>query len=226
MTYRNGGSPSLSSMRILPAIIMLIVAAMAFTACQEEHKEVVEGTIDPERVPTMMTRNVETLISDSGILRYRITSPLWLMFDEARVPKWLFPKGLKLERFNELFVKDATIECDSATYFKDNQLWRLDGHVKISNTLDEKFLTQQLYWDQRRHTVYSDSFIHIERSDRVLEGLGFRSNEKLTSYKINQVQGIFPVEGLKTAATQADTTSTPPPLPAAPARSDAPAAQP
>ncbi len=201
---------AMTSMRMLPLALGIIVAVMTATSCKEEHREVVKGKLDLERVPTMLTRNVETLISDSGIMRYRITSPLWLMFDEASRPKWIFPDGLKLERYNDLAQKDATVECDSATYFKQEQLWRLDGHVKIFNTLNEKFLTQQLFWDQRNHTVYSDSFIHIEKSDRIIEGHGFRSNEKMTSYKINQVAGIFPTEGLKSAAGP-DTINSPQP---------------
>ena len=60
--------------------------------------------------------------------------------------------------------------------------------------MNEKFLTNQLYWDQRQHKLYSDSFIHIERPDKVLEGYGFDSNEQLTRYTIRKVSGIFPRE--------------------------------
>jgi hypothetical protein len=45
--------------------------------------------------------------------------------------------------------------------------------------------------------IYSDSFIHIERSDRIIEGLGFDSNEKLSAYNIKKPTGIFPVENMK-----------------------------
>lgn len=57
--------------QLLPSVVFLITI-MAVTACQEEKKEFLSGRIDPETFPTMMTRDVETLISDSGITRYRI----------------------------------------------------------------------------------------------------------------------------------------------------------
>lgn len=204
----NSSASATRSLRILPRIVPAIVAlTIVATACREEHKDFVDGKFDFENTPTMTTRNVETLISDSGIIRYRITSPLWLMYEEARQPHWRFPEGLQLERYDDFFHKNANIECDSATYFKDKGLWRLDGHVRITNTLDDKFATNQLYWNEKTHSVYSDSFIHIERTDRVLEGFGFTSNDRLTNYTIRQVSGIFPTEGLRAGATAVDTVA-------------------
>ncbi|MFG6390792.1 MAG: LPS export ABC transporter periplasmic protein LptC [Candidatus Amulumruptor sp.] len=191
-------------MRQLLSSVVVLITIMAITACKEEKKEFLSGRIDPEIFPTMMTRDVETLISDSGITRYRIISPLWLVFDESKVPHCRFPAGLNLELFDDLMSRDGTVRCDSATYFKLEQLWRLDGNVRIANVAKEKFLTNQLFWDQQNHKIYSDSFIHIEKSDRVIEGYGFVSDEQMTNYTVNNVSGIFPVgeEGPMGAGTQ------------------------
>ena len=177
----------------LRALPMLFASAVLLIAgCSNDKTEVVHRNTDMETAPTMMTRDVVTLISDSGVTRYRITTDLWLVYDEATEPLWRFPEGLFMEKFDEKFSTDATILCDSATYFKNKQLWRLDGNVNILNTLGEKFLTQQLFWDQRQNKVYSDSFIHIERADRTIEGIGFESNDRMTRYNIMNPTGIFP----------------------------------
>ena len=180
----------INDLRILPAATA--VAALIAVGCSNDKTEVVHRDTNMETAPTMMTRNVVTMISDSGVTRYRITTDLWLGVDEASEPLWRFPEGLFMEKFDDNFATDATILCDSATYFKNKQLWRLDGNVNILNTLGEKFLTQQLYWDQRANKVYSDSFIHIERADRTIEGVGFQSNDRMTRYTIMNPTGIFP----------------------------------
>ena len=41
----------------------------------------VSHSTDPEVVPTMMTTDVQTVISDSGHTRYRIVAKLWNMFE-------------------------------------------------------------------------------------------------------------------------------------------------
>ena len=116
------------------------------------------------------------------------------MFEEAEKPFWLFPQGLLLEQFDSVFNTEASIRCDSAKYFKDEELWRLDGNVKISNVRKELILTNQLFWSQKRQKVYSDSFVHIEKADRIIEGYGFVSNERMTTYSLNHPSGIFPID--------------------------------
>ena len=88
----------------------------------------------------------------------------------------------------------ATVRCDSAMYDTEKQLWQLDGNVRIQNVKKELILTNQLFWDQRWQEVRSDSFVHIERIDRVIEGYGFKSNQDLTRYSINRVMAILPID--------------------------------
>ncbi|MBJ2186033.1 LPS export ABC transporter periplasmic protein LptC [Paramuribaculum intestinale] len=185
-----------ASMRILPFVAGAAVAVCSWpmTACGgDDHREYT-ANVDPEQVATMTTTDVSTLISDSGITRYRVVTPLWLVYDEARESRWRFPSGLHLERFDDFFNREATVDCDSATYFKVKQLWRLDGHVRVTNMASDRFLTSQLFWDQRRGKVYSDSFIRIERSDRIMEGYGFESNNSMTDFRVRNVSAILPVQ--------------------------------
>lgn len=175
-------------------ILFLIFIIITFIGCKQEIKDVVSLNTDPETVPTVVTRHITTLISDSGLTQYRISSKIWYIFEEAKKPFWKFPKGLYIEKFDSVFKTEASIRCDSATYFKDEQLWKLDGNVRIQNVKKELILTQQMFWDQRAQKVYSDSFIHIEKNDRIIEGYGFVSNERMTVYELQHPSGIFPIE--------------------------------
>lgn len=178
-----------------------IVTVTVVTSCQEKVKPGMISLENVDEMPTMLTRDVSTLISDSGYTRYHITAPLWMMFENSTDPYWLFPEGLDMEKYDNFMKVDATITCDSATYFSNRKIWRLDGNVRMKNTQGDKFLTQQIFWDQNRHSVYSDSFIHIERSNRIIEGYGFKSNEQMTDYTVNRPSGIFPVPERKNEAT-------------------------
>ncbi|MCH5215916.1 MAG: LPS export ABC transporter periplasmic protein LptC [Muribaculaceae bacterium] len=178
-------------------ILLVILVLSIVWGCADDKKEVVNLQTDPETTATVVTRNVLTLVSDSGVTQYRITTDLWNMYQEASEPFWSFPEGLFLEQFDSVFNVKASIKSDSAKYYSKKQLWQLDGHVTILNTNDEVILTQQIFWDQRSHKVYSDSFIHIERKDRILEGYGFNSNERMTVYELSKPMGMFPVEERK-----------------------------
>lgn len=183
----------MTGMRVLP-LLVLLTAGGYMTSCSDDDKKVYAQDIDTESTPTMTTIGVSTLISDSGIVRYKVEAPVWYVYDEATEPKWTFPQSLHLESFDELFNKEATIDCDSATYLTQKQLWRLDGHVKVVNMAGEKFYTNQLFWNQKQQKVYSDSFIQVIRADRIMEGHGFESNEQMTDFRVRNVSAILPAE--------------------------------
>lgn len=178
------------------ALLMIgaFVASLWGSACTRETKIDVSGQLHTDRMPTMMTRNVNTLISDSGVTQYKIVTPLWYVYDEVDTPYWLFPKGLYLQKFDRNFNVVATVAADSARFFRMQKLWKLEGNVEMTKEPKDLFLSPRVFWDQRRQKLYSDTFIHIENATHVLEGTGFESNERLTKYRILHPTGIFPVD--------------------------------
>ena len=148
------------------------------------------------------------VISDSGIIRYKITAPLWLVFEEAKEPRWNFSEGMHLEKYDNELKIDATFDCDSAKYLSQRKLWEFSGSVHALNVAKDRFDTELLFWDQQNKKVYTDSFIHIEKSDRIIEGYGFVSNETMTDYYINRVSGIFPINDMRKQNNDSTTVST------------------
>lgn len=178
-----------SGVLLILSLILLIVAS----GCRDERKVDVSSKVNPRGMPTMTTRNVATFISDSGVVQYKIVAPLWQVYEERDTPCWIFPEGLYLQKYDPYFHVIATVAADSARFFSKLKVWRLDGHVEMTKAPKDLFQTSQLFWDQRRGKIYSDSFIHIETETHVLEGLGFDSDDRLSSYRVIRPQGIFPV---------------------------------
>lgn len=178
----------------LPGVAVTLCCVAAACSCSSTDDEVNPMEVDGNVTPTMVTDSVNSLVSDSGITRYHLEAPLWLMFDKADEPCWRFPESLHIERFDDDMNVTATVDCDSATYFTRLKLWRLDGNVRMRNLEGDLFMTEQVFWNQSARTIYSDLFVHIERSDRIMEGTGFISNEQMTRYTLRQPTGIFPIK--------------------------------
>ena len=146
------------------------------------------------KTPKLKTDSITTLVSDSGITRYRLSALQWMIFDRDTHPYWDFPKGIYVERFDEEYNVDAFVQSDKARYNQTTQIWKLDQNVIAQNLAGEKFETQQMYWDQRNERIYSDSLITITQSNKIIIGFGFESNQNFTRYVIRNPQGIFPVK--------------------------------
>lgn len=191
-------------MRMLPRMVMLCAAIAVLWACKEERREYVANVSD-KQVPTMVTDSVVTFISDSGYMRYRITTSKWQMYEDAADPFWNFPNGLELRQFDNDQKVRATLVCDSARFLSARGRWILTGHVVAVNSQADSFLTQRLEWDRNQRSILSDSFVRIVRQDYILEGYGFQSDEQMEAYNLHRPTGIIPVSKPKR-----DSTYTPP----------------
>lgn len=166
---------------VLGTIVMLLL----FSSCIGRKKELGKAITERDSLSVMDTRGVTTLVSDSGITRYRINTEEWLVFDRKSPPYWAFEKGVYLEKFDSLFQIEASIKADTAYFYNKEELWKLMGNVEIQNLKGEHFTTSLLYWDQRKQKIYSDRFIRIEQPDRVITGgRGFESNQQMTFFTI------------------------------------------
>lgn len=178
---------------ITTIVWIVVMLLLCNTSCNKEKKEVVDVSFDPETTYTLRTTDVSTLISDSGITRYRLNAKEWLVFGKAKEPYWYFPKGIYVEKFDTLFQSEASIQADTAYNYEKKSLWKLVGNVKIESLEGTRFETSLLYWDQKEEKIYSDKYIRIEEEDKVITGIGFESNQDMSQYKIFDSQGVFPV---------------------------------
>ena len=80
----------------------------------------------------MVSWGVNTLISDSGVMRYRMIAERWEVNTVKHPSFWKFDKGLVLEEFDEQFHVQAYITCDSAWYYDQLRIWELRGNVKMA----------------------------------------------------------------------------------------------
>lgn len=171
-----------------------IVMLFLLSACSKKKQPTTEAITNRDSVPIMVTHGVSTYISDSGVVRYKIITDEWKVFDRLDPSRWTFEQGVYLEKFNNDLSIEATILADTAYYYDKEELWELRGNVHIENEQDEKFDTQLLFWNQKSQTVYSDQYIRIRQQKRIITGIGFTSNQNFTQYTIKQTQGIFPVK--------------------------------
>ena len=192
---------------------MVAVMLIFNTACGGKKMDLADAVNSGDIVPDMRTTGVTTFISDSGLIRYKIITSEWLIFNSVDSPYWAFHKGIYLEKFDTLFRIDASIKADTAFYYEDKKLWELRQNVHIRSQKGDKFDTHLLFWNQKTERMYSDQFIRIEQPDKIIEGYGFESNQQMTEYQIFNNTGIFEVEDTSptpAAPVRPDTTQTEP----------------
>lgn len=170
------------NIRILPLSILMFYF---LASCGNDKKEYVNAPLDNETMPSMRDDSVTMLISDSGLIKYKVITKTWNFFENAKDPHWYFPEGIYVEQFDTTFHKQTSLKADTAWNFTLRKLWRLKGNVFIENIQNETFSTDELFWDEKQQKFYSDKYIEINRPEKLmLKGVGFESNMNMTQYRI------------------------------------------
>lgn len=194
-------------------------------ACNNPKEHTAPAINARDSVAMLTTYGVNTLISDSGVMKYRIIAERWEVNENVQPPRWIFQRGLFLEQFDEKFHIQAHIQSDTAFYYTDKKLWHLIGNVSVNTVDGLKYRSQELYWDQIKHQLYSTKFSHLTTPLREMQGSYFRSDEQMTSYLVTNSKGSFEKSDIikedTTSKQQSDSASytAPKRLPATPHRS-------
>lgn len=162
-----------------------------FTACQEEKEHIAPAVNPRDSASVMVSYGVNTLISDSGMIKYRIVTESWEVNQVRNPSLWIFNNGLFLEQFDEKFHIEAYIQSDTAYYYDQKKLWELRGRVRVRTVDGVRFSSEELFWDQNKHELYSNMFSHLITPDREMQGTYFISDERMTHYKVTNSKGSF-----------------------------------
>lgn len=192
----------------LKNIFFGLMMFLFLVACQEQVEHTAPAIHARDSVAMMTSYGVNTLISDSGVMKYRIVTERWEVNTNKNPSRWIFNKGVLLEQFDDKFHINSYIQCDTAYYYDQLKIWKLYGRVRILTKDGLRFNSEQLTWDQNKHELSSNVFSKLVTPERTLQGSHFWSDEKMTRYVVSNTKGSF--EKGDVAGTQNDTIASQP----------------
>lgn len=192
--------------QVLTALSALFVFLLLLLpmSCSSEAPPMGNSVRGRDSLPVMVTRGVSKLISDSGVMRYKIITEEWRVFDRTQPPRWEFPKGLFLERYDDKFKVNMRFTADSAWLY-DQKTWKLRGHVLLDDQEAHSLLrTEELYWNMQTGEMSSNVHTFLRQPNQSIEGDWFRAivrNGRPTRYHVRQSKGFMPMGGLGDSPT-------------------------
>ena len=196
--------------RIKGSYVVGILMFLILAGCQNQVEHTAPAIRPQDSVAMMTSYGVNTLVSDSGVMKYRIVTERWEVNTSKNPSLWIFDKGLLLEQFDEKFHINSYIQCDTAYYYDQQKIWKLYGGVSILTKDGLRFNSEQLTWDQNKHELSSNVFSKLVTPERTLQGSHFWSDEKMTRYYVSNSKGSYEKGDLTGGGGGADTLSSQP----------------
>jgi hypothetical protein len=181
------------------------VLVIGYYSCTEPVEHTAPAIHERDSVSVMTSYGVNTLISDSGVIKYKIVTERWDVNTIKNPNCWTFEKGVFFEQFDQQFHVEAYVQADTAWYFDQKKLWHLRGRVRIRNVNGLLYESQELWWDGLRHELYSNVFSKVTTPERTLQGTYFLSDERMTHYTVSNSKGSFTTDDMEKKDEQAST---------------------
>lgn len=195
----------------VPSGALALLVLLLPLSCRKEKTEITKHDFNIDSAYSMLTRDVNVLISDSGMTKYRLKAAEWYIYEKVDRPYWYFPKGFYSEQMDLKRKPIAQVKSDTAYYYFREEVWHLVGNVLVYNLAGDKFSARSLTWKKQADMISSDDTVTIETQGRMLKGSHFISNQDFTKYTFYNSRGSMDIKEEEENVLSPNTTTPPPP---------------
>jgi LPS export ABC transporter protein LptC len=174
-------------------ITAVFTGAVMFLSSCENNIEHIKAFVLTEAMPILEASNFETVITDSGVVRYFLKAPKLLRFENENESYFEFPEGIELIRYNEEGAIISSITANYAKQFEKDKKWEVKNNVIATNTQGDTLKTEQLFYTELDGKIYTEEFVRIIRAEQNITGIGFQSDQTLQNWRIRQPKGSIDV---------------------------------
>lgn len=172
------------------AALLLGAAILLFSAC-ENNIEKIKPFTEPENLPEVEARNIQTLFTDSGEVRFFLKASRLLRFENDGKAFIEFPEGIELVKYNENNEIISSITADYAKQFEKEKRWEAKNNVIATNARGDTLKTEHLIWEEETERIHTEEFVKIIRADQIITGIGFESDQSLQNWRIKNPKGTI-----------------------------------
>lgn len=174
----------------------LIMGCFFFMACENDLdviRKMQENKLSVDEV-----KNVTSYLSQGGRMKAKLTAPLMLRYFDS-VPRVEFPNSLHVDFYNDSMQIESYLDAKKAWYYEQQSRIVLTDSVVVIRIDGDTLKTEELYWEQNLHKLYTTKDVEIRQKTKIIFGKGFESDEQLKNGRIDSITGILLVGASKFA---------------------------
>jgi len=180
----------------LGIFVLLVVAAILILSCSSKvASDIPPELISNKKTPSLEATDFQTSFADSGVIRYFLTTPKLLQFDQEKDPYMEFPEGFHLQQFDENRIVISQLSANYGKNFIREKKWLATGNVVMVNIKGDTLTTEELIYLTQEDRIYSDKFVNIKKGDLDFSGTGgFESDTQMKKWTFKKTKGHIYVE--------------------------------
>jgi LPS export ABC transporter protein LptC len=172
---------------------VLILGIVVLNSCSND-LETVNAIVDLSEKPMIYAKDVEILRTDSGKIVLKGFAKESSYFLSAKDTFLEFKKGFEIKTYKDYPIVESSITAEYGKHWESKRIWEAKSNVVTQNIRGEKLNTEQLYWDENKHQIYSNSYCIITTPDGVITGDRFVADETFNKWSLKKAKGTINVK--------------------------------
>ncbi|PKP22249.1 MAG: LPS export ABC transporter periplasmic protein LptC [Bacteroidetes bacterium HGW-Bacteroidetes-21] len=174
---------------------VLFLGIVLFLSSCENNIDEINALLNPLDLPELEAHDMKITRTDSGKIIFVAIAPLVLQYNNDMRRYIEFPEGINVYSFDNYPDTSSRMKADYAKFYSERKMWEAKGNVEAENDMSEKIMTEQIFWDQNKGQMYSESFTTIITEDGIFYGKnGFESDDTFKRWKLVNTEGIVNVK--------------------------------
>lgn len=172
--------------------LFFMILVLCLASCENNMNTVNQVTLQDKSLQDVED-DASIFYTDSAKTKFHLTAPRIENYEGAD-PYLLFPKGISIDFYDDSGHIDGHLDAEYAIRHINTKLMEGDNNVRIVNRKGDRLNTEQLFWDENKHKIYTNKFVTIKTAREILYGNGLVSNEDFTQYTITNLTGTIQVD--------------------------------
>jgi len=169
----------------------IITGCFFVLSCSNNYQEVQD--LAKRKTPVDIATQVESYLSQDGIVKAKLTTPVMITSTANDTATTEFPKSLHVDFYDSTQKVQSKLFAKYGLYYTNKRLIFLRDSVIIFNVTGDTLRCEKLWWDQDRELIYTDVPVHIRKPDERIDGTGLTADQNFTHWTINNAKGPISV---------------------------------
>jgi LPS export ABC transporter protein LptC len=167
--------------------IAALIGCFFFCACENKMEDV--DRFSKKEVSVEEGTNIESYLSNGGVLRAKLTAPL-LLRHQTEVPRVEFTRSLHVDFYDSLKQVESQLFAKYGEYKENENKVFLRDSVVVFNVKGDTLKTSQLYWDQSKQIFYNEVptlVIQGGNQQRIISQKGIVADQNFKWFTLNEI---------------------------------------
>jgi LPS export ABC transporter protein LptC len=170
----------------------MVLAIGMFAGCKNSIEDIASFT-EMDDLPIETRKGVKMYYSQNGEVAALLTAPLMERFANEE-EYTIMNQGIYVETYDSAMNVTSSIKADYGKNLPKSGIMEAKGNVEVVNEKGEVLNTEELFWDSKDGTIYTEKYVKITTKDEIIEGDGLVSNQDFSEYRIKKIRGIISLE--------------------------------